>query len=159
MNNPQDQIYIKRITRKERMREAITVFVTLSIVLLSIYGILKYMEKQHEGRMSEIMSGKLFNVEIDGNEGSIRIAGEFTKYIFSNNAKDQYDHQIEHLNGNIYLMTYKNKLMPGGQRAQLFHCFDKTITYDPPEEYIIEGGYLNLTKQDAQRILDATKAN
>ena len=154
MDNPQDQIYINRITKKERMREAITIFITLSIVLLSIYGILKYMEKQHEGRMSEIMSGKLFNVEIEGNQGSIRIAGESTKYIFSNDAKDQYGHQIEHLNGNIYLMTYKNKFFPNGQRAQLFHVNNKTITYDPPEEYIIEGNYINISKEDAQRILN-----
>lgn len=159
MNNPQDQIYIKRITRKERIREAITVFITLSAILLFIYLTLTYIEKVHAGEREESMVSHKFYILIMANEGKIKIRGTKSPwFIYSIDAQYHYRHKIEHVAENKYIMVYMNSQEPDTYTVQPFRVDGETITYYTPIKYTTSQ-YINLTKQDAQRILDATKTN
>ena len=155
MRLPYENIYIKRITRQEKIKEAIFIFITLSIVLLVIYGIVRYTEYAHAARMEEIMSGTLFNFELLENEGSLRIAGQSTRFVYSTNAKEHYRHKIEHLVDNKYLMIYMNKSEPNIYYTQIFQVNNLTITFGTVTKYAT-GEYINITKEQAARIINET---
>ncbi len=148
---PYEQIYIKRITKKEKMREAITIFITLCIILLCIYFFIKYVEVAHAAEGEEMNK---FYIMTIANEGKIKLRNSKSPWhIYSNDAAGHYRHKIEHIAENKYIMVYMNKPEPDIFYVQMFRVDGETLTFDIPIKYTA-CQYLNITKEQAARIVN-----
>jgi len=153
--SPNHQIYLKRMSRRQKMSEAITVFFALSIALLMSYMIIKHVERINtkQVEVKTIAQPLEFEHRIVNSSGMIRIKGikETAWYVFSNEAKDAVNINIQHLEGNKYVLTYSTGFV-ATYHTMILTVINSTITFSP-EEVFIATNYINLTKDDAGKYL------
>jgi len=153
--SPNHQIYLKRMSKRQKMSEAITVFFALSIALLMSYMIIKHVERINTTKVEvKSMAQPLeFEHRIVNSNGMIRIKGikETVWYVFSNDAKDATNISIQPLAGNKYVLGYSlgdTKIF----RAIIFTVIGTTIAFSA-EQTFVTSNYLDLTKSDAAKYL------
>ena len=101
------------------------------------------------------MQSSKFAIEIDGNKGKIKLKGDYPWQVYSNNASAHYNHRIEHLKKETYMLTYNNTIETESFNAITFKIVDNIIIFGTPCK-MTTSDYINLTKSDAERLFCET---
>ena len=149
--SPNHQTYLKRMSKRQKMSEAITVFFALSIALLMSYMIIKHVEKINTTKaevtkMNYAFKPLEFEHRIVNSSGMIRIKGikETVWYVFSNEAKGATNINVQHLEGNKYVLTYSTGFV-ATYHTMILTVINSTITFSP-EETFTTTNYIDITK-------------
>jgi len=153
--SPNHQIYLKRMSKRQKMSEAITVFFALSIALLMSYMIIKHVERINAKQVEVKAMIQLLEFEhrIVNSSGMIRIKGikETVWHVFSDEAKDAVNINVQHLEGNKYVLTYSTGFV-ATYHTMILTVINSAITFSP-EEVFIATNYIDLTKDDAGKYI------